>query len=188
MSRASGAGSFGNGPNVYEQQQTEFDVDTRRVLDGLGPSKPQLTAEQIKVAFEEAQRADENRTAKSQSADEFVALHGEFLDTEKNGKLMNKMLNTMFGDCAYTVEHFEAAYQALLVSDSLDIDRAEVVKQQQRAADAQRKAAVKRRADAAARVFDPNANYDNLSLEEIRQRADEEARKEFERRGHEGGW
>lgn len=174
MSRISGAGSFGNGPNIYDESTTEFDEDARRTLDGLGPAKPKLTAEQVKQAFEEAQRADEARTIKSQSADEFVALHSEFLDTPNNGTLMSNMLKNLFGDCAYTVEQFEAAYQALLVTDSLDIDKAEVAKQQQKAADAQRKAILKRRADAAARAFNPNANYEEMSLEELRNRANEE--------------
>lgn len=186
-SRSFGTGSFGRGNNVYEQQQSEFDVNARRSLDGLGPTKPQLTAEQVKQAYEEALQADEKRTAKTQNADEFVALHSEFLDTAKNGTLMNKMLNSMFGDCAYSVEHYEAAYQALLVTNSLDIDQAEVVKQQQKAIDAQRKAATNNRTDAAARAFNPNANYDDLSLEEIRKRADEETRQQMQRAGERGG-
>lgn len=184
MSRNFGAGRFGNGPSVYDQSQSEFDIDTRRTLDGLGPVKPQLTAEQVKQAYEEALRADATRTTKSQSADEFVALHSEFLDTAKNGQLMNETLRTMFGDCAYTTEHFESAYNVLRVSNSLDIDQAEVVKQQQKAADAKRKVALKGRSDAAARAFDPNVDYESLPLEEIRKRANEE----MQRRGEEGGW
>jgi hypothetical protein len=173
-SRQVGAGRFGNGPSVYDQSQSEFDVDTRRRLDGLGPSKPQLTAEQVKQAYEEALRADETRNVTMQNADEFLVLHPEILDTNKNGDLINKMLKQMFGACAYTIEHYEAATDALLVTNSLDIDKAEVVKQQQKAADAQRKAALKGRADAAARVFNSNANYENVSLEELRARANEE--------------
>jgi hypothetical protein len=38
------------------------------------------------------------------------------------------------------------------------------------------------------RTFNPNANYDNLSLEEIKTRADEEMRQQMQRRGEEGGW
>lgn len=186
-SRSVGAGSFGHGPNVYEQQQSEFDVDARRSLDGLGPSRPQLTAEQVKQAYEEAVQADEKRTATTQNADEFVVLHPEFLDTTKNGTLMNKMLNSMFGDCSYSVEHYEAAYQALLVADALDIDKAEVARQQQKAVDAQRKAAIKSRTDAAARAFNPNVDYDSLSLEEIRKRADEETRQQMQASGERGG-
>jgi hypothetical protein len=186
MSRNFGAGSFGHGPNVYEQSQSEFDIDTRRTLDGLGPSKPQLTAEQVKQAYEEALRADEKRTIKLQSADEFVALHPEFIDAGKNGKLMADTLKAMFGDCAYTTEHYEAAYNVLRVSNSLDIDQAEVVKQQQKAADAKRKALTKDRTDVAARAFDSNANYENVSLEELRARANEELQLAGERGGN--GW
>jgi hypothetical protein len=187
MSRQFGAGRFGNGPSVYDQSQSEFDVDARRTLDGLGPTKPQLTAEQVKQAYELALRADETRTTKGQSADEFVALHSEFLDTAKNGQLMNDTLKTMFGeDCAYTTEHFEAAYNVLRVSNSLDIDQTEIVKQQQKAADAKRKTLIKGRTDAAARVFDPNVDYESLSMEEIKKRADEELQRAGERGGN--GW
>jgi len=173
-SRASGAGSFGYGPNIYDQSQSEFDVDARRTLDGLGPTKSTLTAEQVKQAYEEAARADVKRSTINQNADEFVALHSEFLDTENNGTLMNEMLRNLFGDCAYTIEHFETAYQALRVTNALDINKAEVVRQQQEAADAQRKAALKNRADAAARKFNPANDYESMSLDELRNRANEE--------------
>lgn len=183
MSRQFGAGRFGNGPNVYNESQSEFDVNTRRVLDGLGPVKPQLTAEQVKQAYELALLADETRTIKGQSADEFVSLHSEFLDTAKNGQLMNETLRTMFGDCAYTTEHFESAYNVLRVSNSLDIDQAEVVKQQQKAADVKRKTLIKGRENAAARAFNSNASYENVSLEELRARANEELQAAGERGG-----
>lgn len=169
-----GVGSFGRGPNIYDQSQSEFDVEARRSLDGLGHSKSQLSAEQVKQAYELALRAHETRTIKSQSADQFLLLNPHILDTKKNAELITKMLNNMFGDCAYTVEHYEAATNALLVTDSLDIDKVEVTKQKQKAADAQRKAALKNRADAASRVFNPNTDYENLSVEELRNRANEE--------------
>jgi hypothetical protein len=177
MSRQFGAGRFGNGPNVYNESQSEFDLDTRRRLDGLGYVKPQLTADQL---------ADETRTTKSQSADEFLALHPEFLDVPKNANLMNDTLKAMFGDCAYTTEHFQAAYNVLRVSNVLDIDKAEVAKQQQAAANAQRKTAIKNVTDAAARAFNPNVDYESLSLDEVRKRADEELQKAGERGGN--GW
>ena len=184
MSRASGAGSFGHGPNIYQQQQSEFDIETRNLLDGVKPTK--ATAEQVKEIFEEAQRANEKLAISSRSADEFILLHPEILDTEKNGQLINKMLKSMFGDVAHTVEQIEAATQALLVTDSLDIDKAELAKQQQKATDAQRKAIVKRRSDAAARQFNPDADYDNLSLEELRERSDEQMRLAGQQEGANG--
>jgi hypothetical protein len=174
MSRQFGTGSFGRGPSVYDQTPSEFDINARRTLDGLGPVRPQLTAEQIKVAFEEAQRADETRNTSMQNADEFLLLNPHILDTDKNGELINRMLKNMFGTCAYTLKHYKAATDALLVTNSLDVDKAEIAKQQQKAADEKRKSLIKDRADAAARVFNPNADYETLSLEEIRNRANEE--------------
>lgn len=188
MARISGTGSFGNGPNVYNETPSEFDQEARAALDGLGPSKPKLTPEQVRQAYEEAVAADARINENHQSAQEFTSLHAEYLDTPKNGKLMNDTLKAMFGDGAYSVEQFEAAYNVLRVSNSLDIDHAEEAKQAQAAENAKRKAVVKRRADAASRQFDPTANYDNLSLEELRALADEEIRNDFERRGQEGGW
>ena len=173
MSRNFGAGSFGHGPSVYEQQQTEFDVDARRALDGLGPSKPQLTAEQVKQAFEEAQREDQRIVTNAASADEFLALHGEFRDTAENGKRMNETLRTMFGDGAWSLAQFEQAYAVLRPTGVLNLDKAEIARQEKQAKDEQRQAANKRRTDAEARVFNPQANYDNLSLEELRTRSDE---------------
>lgn len=186
MSRISGSGSFGNGPNVYEQSQSEFDVDARRVLDGLGPVKPKLSAEQIKQAFEEAQREDQRVTTNKGNADEFLLLHPEFLDTNKNAQLMNETLSTMFGVDSYNVAQFEQAYAVLRPTGVLELDKALIARQQQEAADAQRRATIKRRNDAAARAFNPNTDYENLSLEEIRNRANEELRVGGEQQGAAG--
>lgn len=176
MSRNFGAGSFGRGPNVYEQSQSEFDVDARRSLDGFGP-KTQLTAAQVKQAYQEAVSADEKRTVSMQNADAFILLNPHILDTTKNAQLINKMVKNLFGDVAHTIEQYQTAIDALLVANAdLDIDQAEVAKQQQKATDAKRKAALKSRADAEARVFNPNTDYADLSLEELRQRSNEELR------------
>ena len=170
----SGTGSFGNAPSLYDQSPTEFDQEARNTLNGLGPSKTKLTAEQVKQAFEDAQREDQRIITNKASADEFLLLNSEFLDTPKNGKLMNETLRTLFGVGSYNVAQFEQAYAVLHPTGVLDLDQSEIVKQQQKAVDAQRKAAIKSRADAAARAFNQNANYDNLSLEELRSRANEE--------------
>lgn len=177
----------GRAPSFFPKVETEFDQNTRRRLDGLGPVRPELSAEEIKVAFEDAQREDVTRTTNIRNADEFVLLHPEFRDTPSNGKLMTTMLNKLFGDGAYTVDQYESAYQALCVTNSLALDAAVVKQQQQAATEAQRRAALQKRTDAAARAFDPNADYDSLSPEEIRKRADEELQREFEAAGARGG-
>jgi myo-inositol-1-phosphate synthase len=183
MSRISGAGSFGYGPNIHDETQSEFDVDARRSLDGLGPVKAKLSAEQIKQAFEEAQREDQRVTTNKTNADEFLSCHPEFIDTTKNAKLMNETLSTMFGDGTYTVGQFEQAFAVLRPTGVLELDKAEIARQRQEAADAQRKATIKRRTDAAAKAFNPNADYENLTLEEIRDRANEELRIGGEQQG-----
>lgn len=177
-SRSFGVGSFGNAPSIVEE--SDFDTEARARLNGkhaFDDSSPRFedwSPEKQRASYEGLQRADEKRTISSQNADEFLLLNPHILDTKKNAGLITKMLSNMFGDIPYTVEHYDAATQALLVADVLDIDKAEVAKQQQKAADAQRKAALKNRADAAARVFNPSANYENMSLDELRNRANQE--------------
>jgi len=168
-------------------EEDSFNADARRALDGLGPSKTQVTAEQVKQVYEEVLRADEKRRTINQNADEFVSLHPEFLDTDRNGELVNKMVKTMFGDCAHTVEQFEAAYQALLVTDSLDIDKAEVARQKQRASDAQRKAAAKTRQDREKLRNLPEDVLETMPLEELRQLTDRQLREDMQKAGERGG-
>ncbi len=189
--RTSGVGGFGYAPPMANE--TEFDTQARARLNGkptYDDSSPRFedwSPAKQRAAYEGMGRTDEVRTVKGHNAKEFVSLHSEYLDTDDNGTLMAKMLKNLFGDVAYSVEQYEAAYQSLLVSNSLDIDQAEVVKQQQAAANAQRKSAIKSRAEASARAFDPNIDYVSMSLEEIRARADEESRRQFEAAGARGG-
>ena len=163
----------------------------RRALDGLGPAQPDKfenwSPEMIREAYNGAVRTDEKRTAINRNADEFVALHPEFLDTDDNGRLVNKMVKTMFGDCVHTVEQFEAAYQALLVTDSLAIDKAEVAKQRQKAADAQRKAAAKTRQEREKLRNLSENELETMSLEELRALTDRQLREDMQREAERGG-
>ena len=175
--RTSGVGGFGYAQPIVKED--EFDTQARARLNGeptFDDSSPRFedwSPAKQRAAYEGLGRADQKGTISRHSADEFLALHPEILDTNNNGDLINKM-KTMFGDVPHTVPQFEAATQALLISDSLDIDKAGVAKQQQAAANAQRKAAIKNRTDAASRAFNQSVDYDNVSLEELRARANEE--------------
>jgi hypothetical protein len=87
-----------------------------------------------------------------------------------------------------TADHFTHAYNVLRSTGVyLDIDQAAVVKQQQAAENAKRKAINKAHADKAARAYNPEDDYENLSLEEIKQRALEEYRQNMQRQGERGG-
>lgn len=180
MSRQFGTGSFGNGPNVYQQSESEFDIKARELLNGkpaFDNSSPRFedwSPEKQKTSYEGLQRADSNKIEQKANADAFVAAHPEFLDTDANGSTMNRTLEEMFGVRVYTVAEFEKAYAVCRANNSLKLDQAEIVKQQQAAANARTKAAIKQRADAAARAYSPNADYDTLSVEELRNRANEE--------------
>jgi len=166
----------------------EFNQNVRRAHDGLGPVKPQLTAEQIKVAYEEALAADETRINNFQISDEFVVLHPEFLDHPKNGEQFNKTLNVMFGaNRAYTLDQFEQAYQVCVANNSLELDQTEVVKRQQKAADAQRKTLTKQRQERN-RLRNLSAEeLDALPLEKLREITESELGAEMQAAGERGG-
>lgn len=165
----------------------EFNENLRRAHDGLGPVKPRLTAEQIKAAHEEALAADETRAVNIQNSREFVSLHPEFIDHEKNGEQFNKTLNAMFGaNRAYTVDQFEQTYQVCLANNSLELDQAELVKQEQAAAKERAKAARARRA-AETRVFS-QTELEAMPLEELRRLEDREIQKRNQKIAEEGGY
>ncbi|MGA9798578.1 MAG: hypothetical protein WBQ68_06195 [Terriglobales bacterium] len=165
----------------------EFNQNIRRAHDGLEPVKPQLTAEQIKAVYEEALAADETRTNNFQMSDEFVLLHPEFIDNQRNGEIFNATLNAMFGaNRAYTIDQFERVYQVCLANSSLELDAAELSKQEQAAAKERAKAARAKRA-AESRVFS-EAEKETMSLEELRRLEDREIQKRNQRLGEEGGY
>src|SRR6266851_632365 len=97
---------------------TPEDPFTARVMafknddaSNLEDSPDNWTAEKIRAAGDYFARANAKLTARHENADGFIALHEEFLDTERNGEAINRTLQTMYGDIAFTVDHFEAAYQ-----------------------------------------------------------------------------
>jgi len=165
----------------------EFNQNVRRAHDGLGPVKPQLTAEQIKAAYEEALAADETRSVNIQNSREFVSLHPEFIDNPANGEQFNKTLNAMFGaNLAYTVDQFERAYQVCCANNSLELDKAEIAKQEQAAAKEHAKAARARRA-AETRVFS-ESELETMSLEDLRTVENQAIQKRMQQLGEEGGY
>ena len=185
-------GSYLRGiPNQADEDP--FNVEIRRTLDGLGPAQPEKfenwSPEQIKEAYEGGVRHNERLTTIKTNADEFILRNPEFLDTASNADLITKTLKSLYGEGAtYTVDQFSQAYDVLRATGArLDIDQAEVVKQQAAFENAKRKAYNKQRADKAARVFDPNGDYDSLSLEEIRARANEAVREEMQLAAERGG-
>jgi hypothetical protein len=118
---------------------------------------------------------------------EFVSLHPEFIDNEDNGKQFNKTLNAMFGaGLTYTVDQFERAYQVCLANNSLELNQAELAKQEQAAAKERAKAARARRA-AETRVFS-EAELETMSLEELRTVENQAIQKRNQKLGEEGGY
>jgi hypothetical protein len=141
--------------------------------------------EQVKEAIVGLQREDSNKIAQDANADAFLALHPEFVDIDSNGKTMNRTLEALYGERVYTVSEFEKAYQVCCANNSLTLDEAEIVKQQQSAANLRAKAERARRA-AENRVFSEDDKY-NMSLEELRQVENNELQKRLQLAGERGG-
>ena len=166
---------------------------SREILNGVpqfddeSPRFEDWSPEKQRTAFEGMVREDIRTTAIKATADEFILLHPEMPDHIKNGEAIAKNLKLMFGDIAYSVEHFEAAYDVARANGALELDQAVIAKQQQKAMDAKRKAAQDKRNFEAKRQFNPEEDYSNLSLDEIRQRADVGTQRELERRAYQEG-
>jgi hypothetical protein len=117
--------------------------------------------------------------------DHFVALHPEFIDINANAETMNRTLEALYGDRLYSVDEFEKAYAVCRANNSLELDEALIVKQQQAAANQRAKAAREQRA-AATRVFS-EAEKENMSLEELREAENREIRRRMQEAGERGG-
>jgi len=190
--RVSGVGSYGNAPSV-PREETEFDTQARarlngqQVFDDSSPRFEDWSPEKQRAGYEGALRADEKRIANTQSGNEFAQLHVEYLDTDENGDRMVRMLRHLFGNVPYTLSMFESAYQALLITDSLDIDKAEVAKQQQQATNAQRKAVGKQRQERERLRNLSEEEMNTLPLDEVRNHANRQLQEDMQRAGERGG-
>lgn len=164
----------GRAPSFFPKVETEFDQNTRRRLDGLGPVKPQLSAEEVKAAWEDALKEDQTQKDQAVSIENgkaFMAGHPEFVQSKENIALMNHQLRSKFGVRLYNVADYEECFADLRVSNFVKIDKTVVAAQERQAAKERYDAAKARTAE---RTFNPNANYEDMSLEELRNRADEE--------------
>jgi len=174
-------------PNAADAD--EFNQNIRRTHDGLGPVTPRSTAEQIKSDYEELVAYDQARLdglENIMSLNAFAMGHKEICDTKANGQLLLNQANTMFGKRAHTVEHFAQAYEYLRTeTDFLRIDKTVEAAQRKQAAKQHFEAETARTAQ---RAFNPNVDYDSMSLEEIRQRAAETLQEEMQVAGNRGGY
>ncbi len=186
-SRSFGVGSYGNA--FVQREENEFDIDTRRRLDGLDPLNSEKfekwSPERVKEAALGFARADSTRIEQKANADLFVALHPEFIDVNENGQTMNRTLEALYGDRLYSVAEFEKAYDVCRANNSLTLDKAEIVKQQQAVANQRAKAAREQRA-AATRVFS-EAEKENMSLQDLRKAETREIQRQMQQAGERGG-
>jgi hypothetical protein len=173
-SRASGTGIYGNA------------IVPRENLDD---NEPELTAAQIKQAYNEALREDQahqNTLATQQNGESWIAGHPEVVDSVPNARILVNQVRTMFGDGLITINMFEQAYQYLREkTDFLALDKTVLAAQQKQAAK-QRYEAEKARTSHTS--FDPNADYSSLSLDEIKRRAEQANSESMRRLAEEGGY
>ena len=187
MSRVSGTGSFGNGPNIHQELPSDFDVATRARLNGessFDDSSPRFedwSPAKQRASFEGLQRADANVTEQRANADAFVALHPEIPDTTANAKVLNSTLEAMYGQRVYTIEEFENAAKVARANGLLQLDQAELAKQRA-AANEQRAQAERSRI-----VYRTEAELENMPLEEIRRLDAIERQKQMQQAGERGG-
>jgi hypothetical protein len=121
-------------------------------------------AEKIKAAGDYFVKADTKLTARRENADAFVELHPEFKDNKKNADVMQRTLQTMYGDVAFSVEQYEAAYQVSCANNLLDLDGEELSRQAK-----QRKAEAKQRAEDRAHPVTPSeSELYAMPLEDLR--------------------
>jgi len=181
--------SVGGYTRTVDLQVDPFDARVRAFKDDSIEALPDTfenwPKEKIKAAVEGMQRADQKQQDKLTSADNaalFLASHPEFLDTQANGQLFNHELNVMFGECLYTMEHYEAAYESLRKTNFLALNKTEDAKRQ--------KAAAKARAEAEkAKSVEPSeAELYSMSMEDLRRLSDTKSHEQMQRRGEEGGW
>ena len=187
MSRASGAGGFGNGPNIYDQSPTEFDTQARARLKGeqtFDDSSPRFedwSPEKQRAAYEGMRRSDANLIAINENADIFLAKHPEFVDNKVNGEAINRTLKAMFGDVVHTTEQFEAAYNVARANNILQLDQAELAKQAKAATQQRAKAERKRIVNLT------EEELENMPLEEIRRLDVIERQRQLQTEGERGG-
>jgi len=173
-SRSFGTGIYGNSVVHYESTDNE----------------PELSAEQVKAAYNAAVREDQaaqDKLETQKNADAFIEVHKEFIDNTANAHLLLNQMNTMFGEGLHTIEHFEQAYEYLRTKTNfLKLDAKEVEKQRSAAA---RQRYADARAVEANRITNlSEAELEALPLEEIRRLDAVERQKQMRRIAEEGGW
>lgn len=162
---------YGDYMRYVSHPEDPFDARVRAFRDDTVDSLPNKfenwDKEHVREAVEGLMREDQkqqDRITTGQNADAFLAVHPEFLDTQANGELMNHESKRMFGEGAYTVAHYEQAYQSLRSSNFLALNKTEVAKQE--------KAAAKQHAEAErARVSLSEDELYAMDMDELRMRA-----------------
>jgi hypothetical protein len=171
----------------------ELNQGARGVLDGTplsnndSPRFEDWSPEKQRAAYEGLVREDAKLGAIKTVADEFISLHPEMPDIKKNGEAIARNLKLMFGDVVFNLEHFQAAYDVACANGALQLDGEVIAKRARQAEAAKHKAAQDKRFFEANRQFNPDEDYSNLSLDELRQRANAETQRDLERRAVQEG-
>jgi hypothetical protein len=190
--RSFGVGSYGNAYVRNQASEDQFNIKTRAALgdpeaqEKLDLNDPDnMSAEQVKAVHEAALRADVKLNTRHESANTFLALHPEFIETDENCNAMSRTLHALFGDIPFTTDHFLKAYEVLNANNSLTLDQAVIVKQKQ--AEANQRAKVAREKHARENRVFSEAEKENMSLEELRAAENREIQRRMQEAGERGG-
>jgi hypothetical protein len=142
----------------------------------------------MKEAFDGQRRVDEKLALTHQNSQTFIDLNPAFVDSKANGEKMNAALKSLYGELprAFTVEEFETAYNVLRAANSLELNQAEI-KRQEKAAAEERAKEVRARRASETRVYSEDEKY-SMSLDELKEAENREIQRRMQKIGNEGGY
>jgi hypothetical protein len=151
--------------NNYRQSSDDpFMSRVRSLHDGnIHPADLEEKQAWLKEAHADAVAADPNsqrNILKIKNAEAFVVLHPEVHNTRANGLQLAHECKRMFGDVAWTVPQYEAAYESLQSSGLLGVNRVEAEKQ--------RKAALRTQAERIKAAEPTMEDLYSMPLEDLR--------------------
>ncbi len=168
---------------VYEERREAM---RRSNNSEVGKEYANITLDQLKAICIDAQIIQEGRSGPEaerakHDATVWLSLHPEYINNDYNKKLMEHEM----GVINPTIQDLENAYQALRASDLLQLDQAEIVKQEQQAAN-QRAKGIKKAGGPLAPMHTEDEMY-SMSLEDLRKYDQIENQNRMQRQGEEGG-
>ena len=175
--------------NIH-QTQAELDPLNQRIVGGMldddeSERFEDWSPEKQRAAYEGMLRTDAKLSTRRDNADEFLALHPEFVDSESNGEAMKRILDSLYGDVPFTLAMYQKAFEVGCANGNFQLNQAEI-KRQEKAAAEERAKSIREKHARQTRVYTEDEK-NNMSLEELREAENREIRRQFELEGQRGG-